>query len=391
MAGGGEFRHESLYYGSDDYIAASSLADLRPSRNIGAVFAEASVPILKSLTSSLQARWEHYAVSSSDATIDGKTFSKLTPRLGLAWKGPDRLILRASWGRSFKAPSLADLAIAPVPGTYLSPQYDPIQQQASLVYFDSNSNPNLKPEQGETVAAGFTWSPPEADGLQIAANYNRTRFSDQILSSLLANLGTLSVTQVLANPNLFPGVAVRSSDGTLLRVEDGPINVSSVTVRTVDFNVNYDRPTAWGLFSAAVQGIVTLSYDQHLLPLVPVQDLAGTSTMDKRRARLSLGWSRNRYGLNLYANYTGSYLDTDIINLSGTGLQVRPLAVASRTTWDMSGFYEARWGIKFSGGVKDMFSAKFPLAQGFDGPYDTRRLDLRGRVIHAELQKAFNF
>jgi hypothetical protein len=57
----------------------------------------------------------------------------------------------------------------------------------------------------------------------------------------------------------------------------------------------------------------------------------------------------------------------------------------------MSGFYEARWGIKFSGGVKDMFSAKFPLAQGFDGPYDTRRVDLRGRVIHAELQKAFNF
>jgi hypothetical protein len=57
----------------------------------------------------------------------------------------------------------------------------------------------------------------------------------------------------------------------------------------------------------------------------------------------------------------------------------------------MSGFYQAPWGIKFSGGVKDMFSAKFPLAQGSDGPYDTRRVDLRGRVIHAELQKAFNF
>jgi iron complex outermembrane receptor protein len=281
--------------------------------------------------------------------------------------------------------------VASVPGTYLESQYDPIQKQTSLVYFDYNSNPNLKPEQGETLTAGFTWSPPEADGLQFSANYNRTRFSDQIHSSLLANLGTLSVTQVLANPNLFPGVAVRSSDGTLLRVEDGPINVSSVTVRTLDFNINYDRPTAWGMFSAAVQGMVTLSYDQQLLPLVPVEDLAGTTNMDRRRARLSLGWSRGRYGVNLYGNCTGPYLDTEIVNLSNTGLQVAPLPVRSRTTWDMSGFYQAPWGIKFSGGVKDMFSAKFPFAQGSDGPYDTRRVDLRGRVIHAELQKAFNF
>jgi TonB dependent receptor len=235
------------------------------------------------------------------------------------------------------------------------------------------------------------WSPTELEGFQISGNFNRTRFYNQIQGSLLNSLGTLSRADALAQPALFPMLAVRGPDGTLLRIENSAINLSSVTVRSVDFNVNYDRITPWGAFNAVLQGSITLSYDSQLLPLVPVQDLAGTTAMDKRRAALTLGWSRGAFGANVFGNYTGPYLDTEIINLSFTGPKAPAIKVPSRVTWDFSGFYNAPWGIKLSGGVKDAFGAKFPFAQGDDGPFDSRRLDFRGRVVHVEFSKSLAF
>lgn len=60
------------------------------------------------------------------------------------------------------------------------------------------------------------------------------------------------------------------------------------------------------------------------------------------------------------------------------------------TTWDMVGHYKIEGlGLKLNAGVRNMFEEDYPFAPSYAGPYDTRRVDLRGRIVFAKVQKEF--
>ncbi len=394
VATGVEYRDEELNFGKD-YIANRDLTDQEPSQSVAAVFAEASVPILKSLVSSLQARWERYDVSSTDPVIDGKTFSQTSPRVGLAWTPLKQLKVRGSWGKAFKAPNLTNLVVVQQIATSPSVTaiFDPITNSNAFPFFDSLANPNLRPEKGETVTAGFDWQPPYVNGLRTSVSYNHTQFDDQIVGSVFG-IGTLTRQDILARPDLFPGIALRDPvTNQLLRVRSFPYNVASLTVESLDFDFSYRHGTSLGDFTASLLSTYTLSYDEQAIELLPVEGAVGTSSADRLTGVASFGWSRGTMGANVYANYTDNYMNTVITSLtSSTGVPPAPQEVRSRTTWDLVGYYGLPvWGLKLSAGVRNLFDEKFPFAQGAAGPYDTTRIDLRGRLIHLELQKSFDF
>ncbi len=104
--------------------------------NLG-LFVQDEVKLTDSLTSLLSLRYDWSGINASDvqsisvtgpwAPIQHKSVDALSPRVALNYKAMDDMSLRASWGRSFRAPSLYERFIrsaGPYNATTLNPALD---------------------------------------------------------------------------------------------------------------------------------------------------------------------------------------------------------------------------------------------------------------------------
>jgi outer membrane receptor protein involved in Fe transport len=84
--------------------------------------------------------------------------TKVLPNAAVLIQPFDSLRLRASWGQSYRTPSLRDLHQPPTP-------------QLGGAYFLSG-NPNLEPEESTSVRGGFEWTPERWLNFASTAFYN---------------------------------------------------------------------------------------------------------------------------------------------------------------------------------------------------------------------------
>jgi len=81
----------------------------------------------------------HAVVAHSAETL-------ISPKLGLSWPGAgplEELVARASWGRAFRSPAIADLFLKSVPGND----------------YRFEANPDLMAERSDSWEAGLLWTP----------------------------------------------------------------------------------------------------------------------------------------------------------------------------------------------------------------------------------------
>lgn len=395
MAMGAEYRVEGLSFGATDYLAARDASDLTPSQSVLAINGELYIPLSDTLTAAIQGRYDEYEVDSSDSAIDGKSYSEFSPRIAVSWIATDDLTLRGSWGESFKAPNLTNLTVVETQGTFPSQVFDPIREETALVFRDNVGNPDLQSETGETVTVGVDWSPSRLEGFRTSVSYTKITFDNQIVGSLY---GTgLNIEEILARPDLFPGVAVRENgdpNGALLRINSFPFNVAFLENETLDFDFAYQWATDAGEFEARLNGAYTLSQKQAAAESFhEIEQRASSSGPDRWNAVASLSWTTEQMGANFYANYVGSYRNTEAIN--ATTYSLTPITEEERIshyiTYDLTGYYNFGDGWKASAGVRNLLNNKFPFYHAFAGPWDSQRVDLRGRLIHLEIQKTFDF
>ena len=120
------------------------------SRNAKAIYGELSVPVLRSLEAQLAVRFDDYPEES-----------KTSPKVALRWQATPNLMFRTSYTESFKAPALKQLFGAQEQGAITIVDAASCQilvgtPVCALNAFQVNgSNPDLKPEQGETVNVGM--------------------------------------------------------------------------------------------------------------------------------------------------------------------------------------------------------------------------------------------
>src|SRR5690606_38538292 len=106
IAIGAELRREEfsttiapeLQVGDTTHYGGSNLP-VDVERDVTSFFTELSVPIVSTLSASAAVRYDDYE----------NTGNKTTPKVGLRWQPIEPLILRASFGRGFRAPSLSEL------------------------------------------------------------------------------------------------------------------------------------------------------------------------------------------------------------------------------------------------------------------------------------------
>jgi iron complex outermembrane recepter protein len=393
LATGGEFRREELNYATD--ASRSGLyVTTDPSRIVKATFGELNIPLVGehnripgvySLNLYGAARWEQYAISgpfdgpgTANRDVD---FSHVSPKAGISWFPWAELKVRGTVGKSFRAPSLTDLFGATT-GPYTTIGIvDPKNPGQGTIYPNAyfTGNPNLGPETATSYTTGLDWKPMGSlHGLAVTLTYSRIDFDNRISSSY----------DYINDPAILfslPGVVVRNASGQIVGLNLGPVNIASMRSRSVDALLAYVMDTPVGQLTFGTSGTYTIKLEEDAGPGLPVLSLDGTQSGPERvKARSWVSWSRREYGANLYANYSSSYINTDQYSVT----QLGPQSVDHYTTFDLNGFYNLPGGFSVNAGVRNLTNAAFPFFN-YLPPFDTHRVDLRGRVFYLEFASKY--
>ena len=391
LAVGGELRIEMLDY-SADQSRGTLFVFTKPERTAKSVFAEWSLPLvskrnempgLRELSVKMALRYDDYAFEGpfdgTDAPWREQNFSNTSPKLDAVWRPLESFKVRASWGESFVPPQTYRLFGSDSgPFNYIrviDPENPDVGSQFPDAYF--TGNPDLLPEVSRNVSAGFDWTP---DGFLDGFGLQMTLTDIDIRNRID------SITDIVYSTpeQLFdlPGVIERGPDGAITRLNIKPLNIAALQSRFVDAAASYAFTNAVGAFKVGVEG----TYTDHLREVaVPGADPTyqhGTAGGPERlKAKAFVDLQREALGLRLQANYSAGYENTT------SRAQVM---VDSYTTVDLTGSYafgESGW--RLNAGARNLLNADFPFYDGFGTPWDPRRVDLRGRIVHLQVTKAY--
>ncbi len=230
-----------------------SFNDTHASRDDTALYAELNIPLLKTLEANVAIRTDNY----SDF---GRTNN---PKGSLRWQPSKELLLRASYGTGFLAPSLYQLFSPQVSGLTAPGVTDPVRCPVTHdTGFDcttqfttiTGGNAALKPEQSENVTAGFVFEPTNA--LSLSADYFKIRLRDVITTGIpyptilgdLEQFGNL-VTRGPATPD-FPNLP-----GRITAIQQTNINLGSLHIEGWDLEAHYKWPRmSWGRLRFDIAG-----------------------------------------------------------------------------------------------------------------------------------------
>jgi outer membrane receptor protein involved in Fe transport len=275
VATGGEWRLERQgQKGSNAY----SQVGMYPSGNFGANFEgrqhveegflELSVPVLKNLV-----------VQSLDLDLAGRITNYSNSGLVETWKVGvqsqiiDDVRFRMTWSADIRAPSIYDLAVPASYGNQTCPSFiiGPTGSnggQSNQCFEWRSGNPNLKPEQAQTIAAGLVFTPSFIDGLTASVDWYQIHLHGGIITPGLSDVisrcrnGELVYCPLIIFDNgmSYPGGTVSQIDYVQLR----PINAALLTTSGFDFNVSYGFDLFTGTMDVSFNGNYMYDYSRTL-------------------------------------------------------------------------------------------------------------------------------
>lgn len=279
-----------------------------------------AAPLLQQLSASAALRYEDYRGI-------GDVFN---PRAGLVWRPGKALALRASYGRSFKAPTLYQLYQLRNGGILPASIFgDTSGDPTRAVAFIAGGNPMLRPERATTWSISSQFTPPALPGLTLDADYYRIRFKQRVVNPILSFRGILTnplyADLVTLNPDAAQLAAIAATlpqglvnqTGAPLEtlqivafIDDLLRNAAQQVADGVDVTARYDV-TASAVGHLAVNATASyLRLRQQLGPLQPTIALAGTIYQPPHwRGRASVDWDRDAFGLTAAATYIGGVED----------------------------------------------------------------------------------
>lgn len=292
-------------------------------RRIEAVYGEVLVPLAGD-----NLRW---LPGTLDLSVAGRAewysdFGRTTnPKVGLSWKPRPGVALRSSYGTSFHAPGFGDLA-----GTAfnLYQPYELPDPQApggtaiALGLFGYAAV--IKPERAKSLTAGLDLADWPLNGLRLSATYFHIAYRDRI------GTATSDYLSYLTRRDIYGGILTEHPDpAVVLAYFNDPnfsnplgvtpdqidvianaltTNLSTSTVRGLDFNITYQTKLAGGDAALGVSGTRLFAIDQGLTATSPKVNVAGTfGNPNELRLRGKTSWSRGGFTLGTFINYTGAY------------------------------------------------------------------------------------
>lgn len=349
LAVGGEFRRERYAYETlDNQFSATPTvvptSGLPASRRVLAGFAELLVPVVASAQN--VPGIDRLDISVAGRVEDYDSFgTTANPKLGLTWRPVADLSVRASFGRSFRAPGFQETRQGRGTALFLPQSLaDPSSPSGTtnaLILF--GNQPGIGPEKARTWTLGAEYRPAVLPGLSIGATWFDINYRDRIASlqsdylTFFANrarYGALiddapaaaTVARFYADPSFSNPFGIAAADIAAI-VDARTSNLASSRVEGLDFDLGY-RLTANTLdLAAGIAGAYLFRVEQRILPEAPASDVVSTTgnPVDLRfRGRLVA--EKGALSAAAFVNYVDGYLNTGI---------VQPERVRSFTTVDL--------------------------------------------------------
>ncbi len=392
---GAEFRRDrAKYFVNRDLASQASSSgyadaqDQAGARSIWALFSELNVPIIKDLELNFAARYDHY----SDV---GGSFN---PKVALRWQPTRQVLVRGSFNKGFRAPTLFDLygpqsttfssdtyddpllcpGGAPVPGA--NPNVSCGQQQ----FIRLGGNPDLSPERSRTHGVGVVFEP--VSSLTVSLDYWNIRLKDQ--------LNSLAEQTLFGNFEKYRDLFVYDASGTnLLYVLAITDNLGEVKTRGLDLSIAYRMPrTRFGNFTVNLDGTYVNKYDYQNEPGGPFTQNAGryadASPVFRWRHNLLFSLSRGDWTVNLANRYMSHYTDQNSAVDPGFFN-----TVGHYSTWSLSGTYTGNKRAEFTAGIKNLFDKEPPFTNqltNFQLGYDPRYTDPLGLTVYMRVTYKFD-
>lgn len=337
---------------------------------------------------------------------DSDSFGRIaTPKLGLIYGPSADFTLKASWGKSFKAPKLLNQyqnqSAYLYPATTLGGTGYAADATALVL---SGGNPNLNPERARTSSASLEFHPESVPGLEAELTWFHIDYTDRVVLPLGAAvyqaLGNAVYGEfvdhdpkaseqaaLLAESSAFYNYAGADYDPSkvVAIVDNRYVNASWQKFKGIDLSGSYDMGIAHGHLT--IRGSSSwLDSKQQLTSMQSSYGLAGTLFNPPRiNGRLGAIWRSGGFIASAFANYKSGVTDT-----------TDDVKSASFTTFDLALRYDTGMrndilsGLAFELSVQNLLDRAPPLytaASSSVVPYDSTNYSAIGRFISISVSK----
>lgn len=365
---GAEYRNEEF---SDEFDSVTESGDVlgvggissEGDRHATAMFTEFSIPVYRDLEVQLAGRFDRY----SDF---GNTFN---PKLGLSWRPAGNLLLRASAGTGYKAPTLQELYTGEL--FSFESVYDPQTGNVVEVPTFTSGNKELDAEESENYSLGLVWDvTPNWD---IGIDYWRIDNKDAV---------TNDPQFYVNNSNLYPNNVIRDPNtGQIVQVNSPFQNVAKQEIWGIDLDTGFDWATdGAGDYRLSIAASYLGAFEVEPVEGEGLDNKAGEDGRPRVRGKGVIDWGMADYAASITVNYVSGYDRPDMTNHS----------IGDWTTVDTQFNWSPRAlpGGTLTFGVDNLFNnhpPKDPYLEGW--PFFNRALhDPRGRFLYLRFRYEFD-
>jgi iron complex outermembrane recepter protein len=405
IALGGEFRKEEQQFTPSALIIGNNVTGDRSERGdipvaskrdrkVAGIYTELNAPVTKALELQGAVRFDKYQGV-------GNT---VNPKAGIRWQPAKDLVVRASMGTGFRAPSFTDLyaprgagsspALLTDPGCLAS---DPENTPADCTQqwrVERQSNPNLKPEKSVQQSLGIVFEPSRnftasLDYWRIINKDIISTLGEQVILGDLAKYDLPNTQDADGNCIPAPGDFVCRVDGEIDSILLRKENQGELRTSGLDLEAKYRMDAGLaGRFTASISGTYVLEYKRQFGGSDAFVSNVGRFLQDqvvqRWRHRAAIDWDMGAFGLTLANNYSSSYDDHNTaFDLSGNPLPKN--RVKAYSIWDLTGSWQVSKELRLRGGIQNLADTAPPFSnQGyfFLSTYDPSYTDPRGRAYY---------
>ena len=409
---GGQYKEEDFFDRSD---AVSSEGDVSGGagsngageRDVTAFYGELSFSPIDSVELSVAARYDDYSWTGRDQSIQ-ETVSNgddaTTYMVGASWRPVDNLLLRASYGTGFKAPTLGELYLGgsfgvnrAVDTTFCNqvtadPNATPEEIENACrtreIRSVSGGNPNLTTETSDNFSVGMVWEP--TDNWSMALDYYEINVEDKI--------GSLTTQEILNNESEYPEL-VNRVNGQLSSpdafVASNSQNLNEENGSGIDFSTQVNWDFNAGSVVADLRTAYLLQHERQTSAVQPLCDDKGTTSEPEWRINGQLGWQAAVWSTTMTFRYLGSTEDLvggreDGTCTIATGGRIRP--VDSYLEIGLRGTFSLGDNTEIAGGIVNITDEEPPFSEVAGGgwPFHDQSLyDARGTRYYVSLKHNF--
>ena len=377
-------------------------------RDVYGAFAELLAPVADSLELSASLRYDN--IGAIDDVLNKKTVNDsendITYKLSAKWQATDDLLVRASYGTGFKAPSMLEISrprseAGVTGGSYVCPfkSDDPYAKwckpgkQQYNIFAEGDSK--LQPEKSKQLAIGFVYAP--STDFSFGVDYWNVEMEDLVTA--------FTEAQIFSDPvkyrDLFTFKTNTATNIDELAIIQSSVNVGNSKNSGLDWHFNQSNELSFGTLRFSWTGTYLLQ-SEYTKPGTTDEYISSMGRFGDDNAvafrvisQLNATFEHDDFSHSLTTNYRSGYMDqyqsvddcaVTIKDANGDCVAVQ-LAISSYTKTDYQTKYQIMDEMSITIGINNLFDVKPDLSlrsggAGHQVGYDPRYTDSYGRTFY---------